>query len=220
MLAPGWIFVLFVCCFLKNASHAQPDTSNTPPTAKVLFDTTKGPIVVGVWRDWAPRGADHFLSLVEAGFYSDIAFFRCVEGFLTQFGLSDNPDMVRYHSETIMDDENKGHGIFRGAISYAGGGPNTRSTQLFMAFEYLDFLGREPWETAFGMVVEGYDVLDALYKGYGEMVPFNEHGIDQQIIQTEGNAYVRAQFPMTDFIISSRVIERNGVPVAAAGGEL
>ena len=210
MMIPRWLLFLLACI---ASAAAAPDTTTTP-TAKVTFSTTKGDIVLGIWRDWAPRGADQFLALVDAGFYTDIAFFRCVEGFLTQFGLSDNPAMVHYHSESIPDDPNLGHGIFKGAISFAGGGPNTRSTQLFIAFEYLDFLGREPWETPFGVVLEGYDVLDALYKGYAEMVPFNAAGIDQQRIQTEGNAYVREMFPNTDFIMSSRITERNG------GGEL
>ena len=114
-------------------------------------------------------------------------------------------------------------GIQKNFVSFAGGGPNTRSTQLFIAFEYLDFLGyaspplhsphrarpcpfippsplflprcrshawccrKEPWETPFGVAVgpESQATLDALYKGYGEMVPFNKKGIDQQKIQNQ-----------------------------------
>jgi hypothetical protein len=37
--------------------------------------------------------ADRFLALVKDGFFTDIAFFRCVKRFLTQFGISDNPKM-------------------------------------------------------------------------------------------------------------------------------
>ena len=106
-------------------------------------------------------------------------------------------------------------GIQKNFLSFAGGGPNTRSTQLFIAFEYLDFLGKEPWETPFGVAVgaESQATLDALFKGYGEMVPFNKKGIDQQKIQNQGNKYVRDNFPKIDFLEQCRVVEENGVAV-------
>lgn len=117
---------------------------------RVKCMTTKGPLVIEVYRDWAPLGADRFLELVKDGFFTDIAFFRCVRGFLTQFGISDDPSKKHWHRKEIKDDPNLGLGIRKNYLSYAGGGPNTRSTQLFIAFEDLDFLGKEPWETPFG----------------------------------------------------------------------
>lgn len=59
-------------------------------------------------------------------------------------------------------------------MSFAGGGPNTRSTQIFIAFEDLNFLGKEPWETPFGVVTSGEDTLNKLYKGYGDIPPFGK----------------------------------------------
>lgn len=84
-------------------------------------------------------------------------------------------------------------------------GPNTRSTQLFISYEYLDFLGKEPWEIPFGRVVDGHEVVDSLYKGYGDIVPFG-NGPDQQVLFNEGNGYIRSQFPKTDFILHSKII--------------
>lgn len=115
-------------------------------TSKVICDTTKGQFTIDVYRAWAPIGADRFIKLVKSNFYTDIAFFRCVEGFLTQFGISDKEDMQHWHNANIMDDFNYKKGIQKNYISFAGGGDNSRSTQLFIAFEYLDFLGNEPWE--------------------------------------------------------------------------
>lgn len=86
----------------------------------------------------------------------------------------------------MKDDPNLHMGIQKHFVSYAGGGPNTRSTQLFIAHAYLDFLGKEPWETPFGVIKEGGEVVEAFYNGYGEMVPFNKKGIDQQKIQNQG----------------------------------
>lgn len=115
-------------------------------TSKVVCDTTKGSITIDVHRGWAPIGADRFIDLVKDGFYTDIAFFRCVKQFLVQFGISDKENMKHWHNEEIKDDVNQHKGIQKNYVSFAGGGPNTRSTQLFIAFEYLDFLGKEPWE--------------------------------------------------------------------------
>src|SRR6187402_2416181 len=47
---------------LAGVVVAQP-----PPAVRVRFETSKGPIVIGVHKDWAPRGAERFLELVESG---------------------------------------------------------------------------------------------------------------------------------------------------------
>ena len=82
--------------------------------------------------------------MVKAGFYTDIALFRCVKKFLVQFGISDNPDMKHWHNEVIKDDADKHMGIKKHYVSFAGGGKNTRSTQMFIAFEDLNWLGVQP----------------------------------------------------------------------------
>lgn len=119
-------------------------------------------------------------------------------------GISDKAQYKHWHNQQILDDPNLHKGIKRGYLSFAGGGANTRSTQLFIAFEDLDFLGNEPWETPFGKVTEGYDTLDALYKGYGDIPPFGK-GPDQQKIHNRGNAYLRENFPLVDYILSCEV---------------
>lgn len=125
-------------------------TISSADVSKVQCETSKGSLTIEVHNSWAPLGAERFLNLVQDGFYTDIAFFRCVKGFLTQFGISDNPGKKHWHREQIRDDPNIGMGIKKNYVSFAGGGPNTRSTQIFIAFEDLDFLGKEPWETPFG----------------------------------------------------------------------
>ena len=118
--------------------------------SKVQCTTTKGDILIEVYPEWSPLGANRFLELVEDNFFTNIAFFRCVKHFLTQFGISEDVTKKHWHNNNIKDDPNLHLGIKQNYISFAGGGPNTRSTQLFIAFEDLDFLGNEPWETPFG----------------------------------------------------------------------
>ena len=69
----------------------------------------------------------------------------------------------------------------------------------------MDFLGNEPWETPFGVVVKGENVLSQWYTGYGEIKGFNEHGVDQQILYERGNVYLQEFFPDLDYIISCKL---------------
>ena len=52
------------------------------------------------------------------------------------------------------------------------------------------------------------------------MVPFNKNGIDQQKIQNIGNSYVRKNFPKTDFLLSCRVIEEDGMAIVEGEEEI
>src|SRR6202047_1433163 len=81
---------------------AAPPPAKTPPTPaalnepapatyKVQLDTSKGPFVIEVHRDWAPNGADRFYNLVKNGFYDNDRFFRVVSGFMVQFGVNADP---------------------------------------------------------------------------------------------------------------------------------
>jgi peptidyl-prolyl cis-trans isomerase A (cyclophilin A) len=48
--------------------------------------------------------------------------------------------------------------------------------------------------------------VDALHAGYGEGPP-SGRGPNQARIQTEGNAYLRAEFPQLDYIRSATIVD-------------
>ena len=84
------ILLKFLFVYIRVALvRAELVNENEPKRVACL--TTKGEILIEVYPDWAPRGAARFLDLVRAGFFTDIAMFRTVEGFLSQFGISDKP---------------------------------------------------------------------------------------------------------------------------------
>jgi peptidyl-prolyl cis-trans isomerase A (cyclophilin A) len=56
----------------------------------------------------------------------------------------------------------------------------------------------------FGQVVQGMQVVDSLYKGYGEGAPMGA-GPDQGLIQAQGNAYLDAKFPKLDAVLHAEV---------------
>jgi peptidyl-prolyl cis-trans isomerase A (cyclophilin A) len=169
-----------------------------PAQYKVRFETTKGDFVIQVTRAWAPLGADRFYNLVKAGYFTDVAFFRVLDGFMAQFGINGDPKVnEKWEPSRIQDDPVKESNV-RGMISFATAGPGTRTTQLFINFgdnSKLDTMGFSP----FGKVIEGMSVVDALYKDYGEGYP-NGRGPSQGRVQSEGNQYLKKEFPKLDYI--------------------
>lgn len=179
-------------------------TEKAPDTFKAQFETTKGKFVIEVVREQAPLGADRFYNLVRSGYFADIAFFRVIPGFMCQFGIHGDPKVSeKWRPATILDEPVKS-GNKRGAITFAMGGPNTRTTQLFINFadnSRLDGMGF----ASFGKVVEGMDVVDKINGEYGEGAP-RGRGPDQGRIQREGNAYLKKDFPNLDYIKSASIV--------------
>jgi peptidyl-prolyl cis-trans isomerase A (cyclophilin A) len=165
-----------------------------PATYKAQFVTSAGTFVIEVHRDWAPNGADRFYNLVKNGFYDDCRFFRVVPGFMVQFGINGNPSIQSAWRGANMADDPVKQSNKRGYITYAMGGPNTRTTQVFINFRDnsgLDGQGFAP----FGRIVSGMDVVDKIYGGYGE----NPRELQGQL-QMQGNAYLAKEFPKLDYI--------------------
>jgi peptidyl-prolyl cis-trans isomerase A (cyclophilin A) len=181
----------------EAAAPAKPEKA--PDVFQVNLDTSKGPVVIEVHRDWAPIGADHFYTLVKTGFYDGDRFFRIVRNFVVQFGINGDPKVNRlWANANLPDDPVKQHNV-RGTISYATSGPNTRSTQVFLNLKdnraSLDGSGFAP----FGKVTAGMDVVDSFYNSYGDMPPRGQ-GPDPSQIEVQGNEYLTSRFPRLDYI--------------------
>jgi len=177
--------------------------AKAPEEFKVKLDTSKGPVIIAVHREWAPLGADRFYNLVRAGFFTNARFFRALPGFMVQFGMSGTPAVQKVWgapAQNLKDDPVK-QSNKRGYIPFANAGPNSRSTQLFINLVDNTFLDPESMHFApFGQVVEGMEIVDMLYTGYGRNnVP------DQQRITAEGNAYLLKEYPMLDYIKTATV---------------
>ena len=180
-------------------------TEKAPDKYKVKFNTTKGDIVVEVTRDWAPQGADRFYNLVKIGYFQDIAFFRVVEGFMAQFGIHGEPKVNNAWRGARIEDDPVKESNKRGYVTFATSGKNSRTVQMFINYgdnSRLDGQGFSP----FGKVVEGMDVVDKLYNGYGEGAP-RGRGPNQGRIQAKGNTYLEADFPKLDYIKTASLVK-------------
>jgi peptidyl-prolyl cis-trans isomerase A (cyclophilin A) len=179
-------------------------TETAPATFTAHFDTSVGPFVITVHRDWAPHGADRFYNLVKHGFYNEARFFRAVPGFMVQFGLHANPVISTLWRNARIPADKVTQSNRRGFVSFAmGASPDTRTTQVFINFTNngrLDAMGFAP----FGEVTSGMDVVDKIYTGYGEGAPRGK-GPAQGRIQAEGNAYLTKEFPKLDYIKTATV---------------
>jgi peptidyl-prolyl cis-trans isomerase A (cyclophilin A) len=150
--------------------------------------------VVEATREWAPIGADRFYNLVKNGFFDNNRFFRVITGFMVQFGINGDPAIQRYWTNANLQDEPVKVGNTRGFISYAKGGPNTRSTQIFINYRDNSGLNRQGF-APFGKVISGMEVVDKLFAGYAEAAQ-----AQSERIESEGNAFLAKNFPKLDYI--------------------
>jgi len=180
-------------------------SEKAPDTYKANFDTSKGTFTVTVTRAWAPLGADRFYNLVKSGFYDDTRFFRVLDGFMAQGGIHGNPTIAKaWMSARIQDDPVK-QSNKRGFVTFATGGPNTRTTQFFVNFRDNTGLDKQGF-APFGEVTTGMNVVDRLYNGYGEGAPSGK-GPNQGRVQGEGNVYLNKDFPRLDFIKAATIAQ-------------
>ena len=179
-------------------------TEKAPDQFKVNFKTTKGDIVIEIKKEWSPLGADRFYNLVKMGYFKDIAFFRVVPGFMAQFGIHGDPTVNQVWKDLGIQDEPVKQSNKKGWLTFAKKGlPNSRSVQFFLNLvdnPNLDGMGFAP----FGMIVKGQDVLDKINGEYGEGAP-RGRGPDQMRVQTQGNEYLKKEFPNLDYILSAEV---------------
>lgn len=179
-----------------------------PPTFQAEFETSKGTFVVEVTREWAPLGADRFYTLVKNGYYDGVRFFRVIDGFIAQFGIHGDPLINAQWRASRLQDDPVIESNARGTLTFATAGPDSRTTQLFINFRdnaNLDADGFSP----FGRIIEGMEVAEQLYSGYGEGPPRGS-GPYQAQIHAEGNEYLEEDFPDLDYVIEARIRSEGG----------
>lgn len=189
---------------IEKLKNPAAFTEKAPAAYKVKMDTSKGVFTITVHRDWAPIGADRFYNLVKAGFYDDVRFFRVLPDFMAQFGIHGRPSVMEAWRPARLKDDPVKQSNLRGYVTFATGGPNTRTTQLFINFKDNAALDRQGF-APIGEVTAGMTVVDSLYSGYGEGAPRGK-GPDQGAMNMEGNAYLTAKFPKLDYIKSATIV--------------
>ncbi|MDM7940015.1 MAG: peptidylprolyl isomerase [Methanothrix sp.] len=127
---------------------------------RVSLKTSMGDITLQLYDDM-PLTAGNFRKLVEKGFYDGTVFHRVIGGFMIQGG--DPTGTGRGGPGYAIKDEFTSHNRNdRGTIAMANAGPNTGGSQFFINLVDNNYL--DSAHPAFGKVVEGMDVVDAIGK--------------------------------------------------------
>ena len=137
--------------FLMSAANAQ----GIHP--KAIIETSKGTIVIELYKDKAPKTVENFVKLAKKGFYNGVIFHRVILGFMIQTGDPTGTGRggpgYTFEDEFSPDLKHNTPGI----VSMANAGPNTNGSQFFIT------LAPTPWldgkHTVFGKVIEGQDVI-------------------------------------------------------------
>lgn len=177
-------------------------TPASPGAFKVRFECTNGTFVAEFYPEWAPIGVAHVKDLIENKVYDGTSFFCVIEGFMAQFGIPADPAVsAKWSDETIQGEPVLQKNV-RGMITYGmqPGNRNSRTTQLFINFGDNSRLDRDGF-SPIGRVIEGMDVVDALYSQYG-----NEPSNLQGDMKKNGYAVLNERYPNLDHVKSARII--------------
>ncbi len=150
------------------AKAAAPAAKKAAPAGEevAILETSRGRMVVEFWEKDAPKTVANFKKLARQGFYDGTGFHRIIRGFMVQAGdpKSKNPkapDLGTGDPGYKIPDEFSARKHVKGVLSMANSGtPNSAGSQFFIMHATQPHLDGK--YTAFGRLIEGMDVLDAI----------------------------------------------------------
>ena len=215
-VSPFSVTVALVLLAVTSRVSAEEEATEEPAPAilipdswQIVFETTvrtaasapTGVVKVNVTTAFAPLGAERLYTLVREGYYDEAPLFRVVPHFAVQWGLAAHPAVTaRWVDKKLMDDPVEVSNE-EGTVSFASGGKDTRTTQLFVNLVdnvSLDQLGFAP----VGQVVEGLDIFRAAHNP----TPGKTGGLAQERLKKEGIQWIRNQHPKTDLIKRAYIV--------------
>ena len=141
-------------CLVMAAARAE---GGNP---KAVIETTKGRIVIELYKDQAPKTVENFATLARKGFYNGIIFHRVIPNFMIQTGDPTGTGMggpgYSFADELAPSLHHDGPGV----VSMANAGPNTNGSQFFITLVPTPWLNGK--HAIFGRVVSGQDVVEQI----------------------------------------------------------
>jgi peptidylprolyl isomerase len=128
----------------------------------LILETTRGPIVIAMRPDLAPRHVARLKELVREGFYDGIVFHRVIDGFMAQTGDPTGTGTGGSGKKLKAEFTREPHK--RGTVSMARAqNPDSGDSQFFICFDDAPFLNGQ--YTVWGAVIEGMDNVDGIRRG-------------------------------------------------------
>ena len=136
---------------------------------KVVFETSKGKIVLELYPDNAPETVKNFLAYVDSKYYDGTIFHRVIPNFMIQGGGFTTDMKGKNPQAPIKNEADKGLKNDRGTIAMARtGNPHSATAQFFINSKNNNFLNhksktQQGWGyAAFGKVIDGMKTVDAI----------------------------------------------------------
>jgi len=146
--------------FLAGVALAQAPAANP----KVLFKTTKGDIIIELYPAKAPITVKNILGYVNDKFYDGLIFHRVIPGFMIQTGGLTAEMSQKSGKPSIKNESGNGLKNARGSVAMARTQDlDSATSQFFINLVNNDSLDESKY-CAFGKVVAGMDVVDAIAK--------------------------------------------------------
>jgi len=167
----GIVIIIIISCSPKLFSKKWTKEI-APKNFTVQFETSKGEFDISVTRNLSPKAVDRFYQLVKHDYFDNQLFYRVNPGFVAQFGSTDSI-LYNHWNNVAVPDEKVVQGNAKGTLSFGRGGPETRTTDLYINLSdnhRLDtiFYNDVKGFPTFGRVVNGMEVLASLYSGYSD----------------------------------------------------
>ena len=156
---------------------------------------TKNPIVtittgndqqikIELYPNVAPNTVNNFISLVKKGYYDGLIFHRVIRGFMIQGGCPNGTGMggpgYNIKGEFSMNGFDNQLKHTAGVISMARAGhPDSAGSQFFIMHKDAPHLDGS--YAAFGMVIEGMDVVNAIAE---TRTDYSDRPLDPQVMKT------------------------------------
>jgi peptidyl-prolyl cis-trans isomerase B (cyclophilin B) len=132
---------------------------------KAEIHTAKGVMVVDLYEKETPIAVNNFIALAKKGFYDGLNFHRVIPNFMVQGGdpNKNGSGGPGYTIKCETSAEKQHHD--KGVLSMAHRGKDTGGSQFFICHNRANTKHLDGVHTAFGMVIEGLDVIDQISQG-------------------------------------------------------
>lgn len=157
-----------------------------------------GVIRAELYPEIAPNTVRNFISLIQKGFYDGLIFHRVISGFMIQGGCPHGTGTggpgYRIKGEFTNNGFKNKLSHTRGVLSMARASmPDSAGSQFFIMHADGDFLDKQ--YAAFGQVIEGMDVVDAIasVRTNGQDRPLDEQKMKKVTVETFGVEYPQPQ---------------------------
>ncbi|WP_298878553.1 peptidylprolyl isomerase [uncultured Polaribacter sp.] len=200
------VISLFISCAKKVFSEKWTKKI-APEEFRARFETTQGNFDIYAKRSWSPKGVDRLHSLIKHNYYVEMPIFRVVPNFVAQFGIHKDSLINKAWNNFTLQDEPVIAKNDSMTISFARGGANTRTTQIFINLKNNNRLDTLNYGGAKGFpvvakVTKGFENVLKFYDKYGDKL-----GYRQDSIQKYGNSFIKRKYPEIDFIHKAYILK-------------